>query len=84
MLQQWRQQGKTRGVRYCGDTSTLGKVRGLLEPTPKRYATPLKPGVELRHGVGAILRVQQCIGVCIRMTEVLCAYPNVRDWMIDG
>ena len=51
------QRGQARSVRATGQNSTLREVRSLLDPATDGQATPIEPSIDLRNGVGAILRM---------------------------
>src|SRR5215831_19791251 len=79
-----RKRGETCGVWHPRDSPALRQIRSLLDPAPERQPAPLQPGVELRHGIGAILRVQQCVGERVRIGEILCPLRYAADRMIRG
>src|SRR5215467_14838710 len=66
-----RQRGETRRVRRARNSPALREIGRLLDPTPEFEAAALQPSIELRHGVSAVLRMEQCIGERVRIGEIL-------------
>ena len=62
MLSGRGQRRKTSAMGRVLDRPALGKVSRLLVPAPEFEAAKREPIVNLRHGIGAILRVQQRVG----------------------
>src|SRR6516164_3238432 len=84
VLQWRRQRQETRGMRHPCDRPASRQIWSLLEPAPKAEATTLEPGIELRHGIGAILGVEQCVGERVGICEILCPPRYAGDWMVGG
>ena len=61
----------------------MRKVGRLLVPAPKLEAATLEPIVNLRHGIGAILRVQQRVGKRVGLRKVLRPFHDASDRMVD-
>ena len=71
-------------MRRAIDRPTLGKIGRLLVPAPKFDAAPLEPVVELWHGVGAILGVEQRVGERVGPREILRPFHDAADRVVDG
>ena len=71
-------------MRRVLDRSALRKVGRLLVPAPKFEAASLEPVVKLRHGIGAILGVQQRVGERVGPCEILRPFHDAGDRMVDG
>src|SRR3984885_3388569 len=70
-------------MRRAVDRPALRKVGRLLVPAPELEAAPLEPVVNLRHGIGAILWVQQRIGERVGSCKVLRPLHDAGDRMVD-
>ena len=70
-------------MRRAIDRSALRKIGRLLVPAPELEAAPLEPIVNLRHGIGAILRVQQRVGERVGPGEILRPFHDASDRMVD-
>ena len=70
-------------MRRVLDRAALGKVGRLLVPAPELEAATLEPVVKLRHGIGALLWVQQRVGERVRPREVLRPFHDAGDRMVD-
>ena len=76
--------GKASAMRRAVDRSALRKIGRLLVPAPELEAAPLEPVVNLRHGIGAVLRVQQRVGERVGSREILRPFHDAGDRMVDG
>src|SRR5271168_9273 len=74
---------KASAMRRVIDCSTLRKVCRLLVPAPEFEAAALEPIVNLRHGIGAILGIEQCVSERVRPCEVLRPSDYASDGMVD-
>ena len=70
-------------MRRVIDRPALRKVGRLLVPAPELEAATLEPIVNLRHGIGAILRVQQRVGERVGSCKVLRPLHDASDRMVD-
>ena len=75
--------GKASAMRRVLDRAALRKVGRLLVPAPKLEAATLEPIVNLRHGIGALLRVQQRVGERVGLREILRPFHDASDRMVD-
>jgi hypothetical protein len=83
MLGARRKRCKASAVRCVLNRAALRKVGRLLVPAAKSEAAKLEPIVKLRHGIGAVLGVQQRIGERVWPREVLRPFHDARDRMVD-
>jgi len=70
-------------MRRVLDRSALGKVGSLLVPASELEAAKLEPIVDLRHGIGAVLRVQERVGERVGLCEILRPFHNGCYRMVD-
>jgi hypothetical protein len=75
--------GKASAMRRFLDRAALRKVGRLLVPAAKFEAASLEPIVKLRHGIGAVLGVQQRIGERVWPCEVLRPFQDASDRMVN-
>ena len=75
---------KASAVRRAVDRAALRKIGRLLVPAPEFEAAALEPVVNLRHGIGAILGVQQRVGERVGPREILRPFHDAGDRMVGG
>src|ERR1700722_9707706 len=73
---------KTSAMGRALDRAALRKVAPLLVPGAEPEPATLEPIVNLRHGIGPILRVQQGVGERVGSRKVLCPLHNASDRMV--
>ena len=78
------QRSKPGAMRRVLDRAALGKVGRLLVPAAEFEAATLEPVIKLRHGISALLRVQQRIGERVRSREILRPFHDAGDRMVGG
>src|SRR5580692_11994054 len=83
MLDERGKRCKASAMRRAIDRAALRKVGRLLVPAPEIEAASFQPIVNLRHGIGAILWVQQCVSERVRPCEVLRPFDYASDRMVD-
>ena len=64
--------GDRSAVRHAGERPALGKVGRLAHPTAEAEAGPGDEIEELGHRVGALARVEQCVGEGVVVVKVGC------------
>jgi len=82
MLRAFRQCNQPGSVRRSGHRSALRQIGGLLDPATKAQTAAFEPGVQLKHRIGTVPRVQQCVRHRGGAQEILGTSQHVGDRMI--
>ena len=69
LLRRWKC-SEARGMRDLRDHPALSQVGSLLDPAAEGHAAALEPRIELRHSVGAIVGMEQCVCERLGMIDV--------------
>ncbi len=80
LLRRWKC-SEARGMRDLRDHPALSQVGSLLDPAAEGHAAALEPRIELRHSVGAIVGMEQCVCERLGMIDVDGPPEHGGNWM---